>query len=563
VIARRGIGLVIVAVAALVALVVWIGVSLAVPVVPNPRQGTVGSLRVVFDTYGPSVAQILVATGGILALAAGVTFVESKIATRYRRSDDEDATPLSPRVVMGHTRGVYAGPVTITVLVPAHNEESVLPVSLPALMSQSRPPDRVIVVADNCTDRTVEVARNLGAWVVESVGNTKKKAGALNQALKMLLPTLGDNDTIMVADADTALDDGFLAEAERRFTVDRGLMAIGGLFYGEEGHGLLGLFQRNEYTRYSRDVKRRRGQVFVLTGTASVFRSRALRTVAEHRGTTIPGVAGDVYDTSALTEDNELTIALKSLGALMISPSGCTVVTELMPAWKNLWVQRLRWQRGALENVGAYGLTRATLRYWAQQLGLAYGVVALTAYVTAALLLALAVDRWVWLPFWLALGQVFVVERVVTVWAGGVRARVVAAVLLPELVYAFFLNMVFVRAVWDISAGREAEWKHVVPKTAPTVGPAAVPATVARVPQPRSAPAARPVPTQTAMPIPTQPAMPVPTQTAMPVPTQTPRPRPVGVPASLQPVVPHRVPPAGVPHQRDRAGAPQPGRSRS
>jgi cellulose synthase/poly-beta-1,6-N-acetylglucosamine synthase-like glycosyltransferase len=55
-----------------------------------------------------------------------------------------------------------------------------------------------------------------------------------------------------------------------------------------------------------------------------------------------------VYDTVALTEDNELTIALKSLGALMISPAQCTVITELMPSWRTLWSQRLRWQRGAL-----------------------------------------------------------------------------------------------------------------------------------------------------------------------------------------------------------------------
>ena len=33
-------------------------------------------------------------------------------------------------------------------------------------------------------------------------------------------------------------------------------------------------------------------------------------------------------DTVALTEDNELTMALKSLGALMISPAECTVVTD-------------------------------------------------------------------------------------------------------------------------------------------------------------------------------------------------------------------------------------------
>ena len=140
---------------------------------------------------------------------------------------------------------------------------------------------------------------------------------------------------------------------------------------------LVGQFLRNEYTRYAREIARRRGRVFVLTGTASVFRSRAMKVVADSRGSLIPGRRGDVYDTAALTEDNEITIALKSLGALIISPRECTVVTEVMPTWRSLWAQRLRWQRGALENLGAYGVTAQTARYWSQQLGIGYGVIAL------------------------------------------------------------------------------------------------------------------------------------------------------------------------------------------
>ena len=116
------------------------------------------------------------------------------------------------------------------------------------------------------------------------MGNTQKKAGALNQALAELLPTQGDNDLVMVMDADTTLDAGFLEAAVRRMTEDRALMAIGGLFYGEEGRRHAGQFQRNEYIRYAREIKRRRGRVFVLTGTASMFRPRALRTVADERG---------------------------------------------------------------------------------------------------------------------------------------------------------------------------------------------------------------------------------------------------------------------------------------
>ena len=330
------------------------------------------------------------------------------------------------------------------------------------MLSHSHRPSRVVDVADNCTDRTVGLAQQAGVDVFETVGNTKKKAGGLNQALAHVLPGMGDNDCVMVMDADTTLDAGFLENAVRRFAEDRGLMAVGGLFYGQDGDGLIGQFQRNEYTRYQRDLKRRRGRVFVLTGTASVFRARALRAVAEERGRNLPGVPGDVYDTVALTEDNELTIALKSLGALMVSPPDCTVVTEVMPSWGALWQQRLRWQRGALENLAAYGMRPATLRYWAQQLAIGYGVIALAAYLLLILLMLLATDTWIWFPFWVGVGLVFTAERVVTVWRGGWGARLLGLSLFPELGYAMFLNVVYVKGVWDISLARQADWKHVV-----------------------------------------------------------------------------------------------------
>jgi biofilm PGA synthesis N-glycosyltransferase PgaC len=180
--------------------------------------------------------------------------------------------------------------------------------------------------------------------------------------------------------------------------------AVGGLFYGEDGAGLIGQFQRNEYARYARDIARRRGRVFVLTGTASIFRPRALRTVAAERGRSIPGVPSDYYDTVVLTEDNELTLAIKSLGGLMISPKQCTVVTEVMQTWRALWAQRLRWQRGAVENLGAYGMRPAVMRYWAQQLGIGYGVIAIAAYLLLFVIMLLALDQWIWFPFWVAVG---------------------------------------------------------------------------------------------------------------------------------------------------------------
>jgi len=351
--------------------------------------------------------------------------------------------------------------IRVTVIIPAHNEADILPVTLAALKQQSRQPDRVIVVADNCTDATVEIATRMGYETFSTIGNTHKKAGALNQVLGGILPATDASDVILVMDADTSLGPDYLAVATQQLQENRELSAVGGVFFGEEGHGLLGQFQRNEYTRYSLQIRNRRGRVFVLTGTATMFRAEALLDVAAARGVFIPGETGMVYDTAALTEDNEITLAMKSLGCSMTSPPQCLVTTELMPQWRNLWIQRKRWQRGALENLSAYGLTRATLRYWGQQVGIGYGTVALNLAIVLMLITFLSVDQWVWFPFWAIVGAIFILERVLTVWRGGWRARLLALALFPELAYDIFLQIVFVKCLVDISLASRTTWGHV------------------------------------------------------------------------------------------------------
>lgn len=459
---QRFVGIFVIGMALLGVVLLVLAVTISgTSMVEKPTSGVLfGIWNVVYDAKPPSLKAILGGIGLALLMAAGVAVLERRVATRSRRSVDVERRPLSPRIVMAETRGVFAGPVTVTVLIPAHNEEDCLGATIESLRQQSHAPARIVVVADNCTDATVQIAEAAGVAVFPTVRNTKKKAGGLNQALAAILPDQGDNDLVMVMDADTILDQGFLEAAVQRMTDDRALMAVGGLFYGEEGGGLIGQFQRNEYARYARDIKRRRGKVYVLTGTASVFRPRALRTVAAERGRSLPGVPGDVYDTIALTEDNELTLAIRSLGGLMISPARCTVVTEVMPTWKTLWNQRLRWQRGALENLGAYGFRTSVIRYWAQQLGIGYGSVALFAYFLLIVLQLLAADDWVWFPFWIVLGVIFLIERAVTVWSGGWRARILAVLVFPELFYSVFLNIVFLKGILDISLQRTAQWTH-------------------------------------------------------------------------------------------------------
>jgi hypothetical protein len=138
-----------------------------------------------------------------------------------------------------------------------------------------------------------------------------------------------------------------------------------------------------------------------------------------------------------------------------------------MTTWRDLWRQRLRWHRGALENIGAYGLTRATALYWGQQLGLAYGVLAFQSYLVLMTVSLLAADSIRWSPFWMTIGMIFVVERLVTVWRAGWRGRVLAAPMFPELAYAAFLQACFMTSIAQIFRGRKADWNY-VPRTART-----------------------------------------------------------------------------------------------
>ena len=357
--------------------------------------------------------------------------------------------------------------VRITVLVPAHDERLVIALALRSLQQQTRPPDRVVVVADNCTDETAEIARSWGATVIETVDNTEKKAGALNQVLAGLLPDTDVSDVVMVMDADTVLVPRFLEIAAGRLEADPDLVAVGGIFEGEDGGGLVGQLQRNEYARYRRHIGRRKGRVFVLTGTASLFRAYALRAVADARGMILPGPPGKVYDTWAMTEDNELTLALKTLGGRMVSPQECRCITEVMPDLRALWRQRSRWQRGALENIGAYGLTRTTAIYWGQQLGIGYGTIAFQAFLLLMAITVLAAPSVSVSVFWLCIGAIFVIERMVTVWGAGARGRLLALPLVVELAYDVFLQAVYVASLWNIATGRKAGWNSVARAEAP------------------------------------------------------------------------------------------------
>ncbi|MGA8256500.1 MAG: glycosyltransferase family 2 protein [Nocardioides sp.] len=352
-------------------------------------------------------------------------------------------------------------------LLPAHNEEASLPLAVESLKRQTHPPDRIVVVADNCTDRTEQVAAEMGAEVHSTVENRHKKAGGLNQALRQYLPDLDDHDLVLVMDADSLLDPKFLEEARRHLDGEdahadrrkRALGGVGGTFRGGPGGGLLGTFQRNEYARYARDVRRLKGKALVLTGTASVFPVHVLREVqAARRASRLPDQSGngDIYDIHVLTEDNELSLALMHLGYGILAPAGCTLETEVMTTWSDLAAQRRRWKRGAIENIVDYGLTRVTAAYWGRQIMSALGVLVTALYLATigyGLLTGLSVH-----PFWLAASGVFALERVVTVNRRGWRQMLLAAPLVIEMAYDVFLQLVQAQALAQATLKHERNW---------------------------------------------------------------------------------------------------------
>ncbi|WP_425407754.1 glycosyltransferase family 2 protein [Hyphococcus sp.] len=114
----------------------------------------------------------------------------------------------------------------IAVIIPAHNESSVIGATLSNIQQQLSDGDRLIVVADNCNDDTAEIARRAGAQAAERTDADKRGKGyALQFGIDML--RAAPPDIVVLADADCMFEEGALrniaAMAEQR---DRPVQAL-------------------------------------------------------------------------------------------------------------------------------------------------------------------------------------------------------------------------------------------------------------------------------------------------------------------------------------------------
>ena len=97
------------------------------------------------------------------------------------------------------------------VLIPAHNEELVLRQTLVGVVAQLSAQDRVLVVADNCSDQTAAIAQDAGVEVLERHhAECRGKGYALDAGIRHLEKGGFDGSCVIIIDADCDVADDAL-----------------------------------------------------------------------------------------------------------------------------------------------------------------------------------------------------------------------------------------------------------------------------------------------------------------------------------------------------------------
>jgi cellulose synthase/poly-beta-1,6-N-acetylglucosamine synthase-like glycosyltransferase len=222
------------------------------------------------------------------------------------------------------------------VLIPAHDEASGIGRTLASVLSQTTPGDRVLVVADNCSDNTADVARAAGAEAVERIDPERRGKGyALDFGVRKLAQDLPA--VVVIVDADCALDAGCLDRLVRDAVASgRPVQAAYVMEAADAGSArsrLAAFLFRLKNVVRPRGLARL-GMPCLLTGTGMAFPRGLIRTA--------PLATGN------LVEDMQLGIDLAIAGQPpMFCPSAC-VRSELPSAQRAAESQRTRWIHGHL-----------------------------------------------------------------------------------------------------------------------------------------------------------------------------------------------------------------------
>lgn len=136
----------------------------------------------------------------ILAIPIVTLFLECVAAFLSLRKNTDKASDSMPR---------------IAVLVPAHDEASGIRWVVEGLLPQLSEQDRLVVIADNCTDDTAAIARAAGATVIERQDTSRSGKGyALDYGMNFL--QADPPEVVVLVDADCVVEPGTVAKIARR-----------------------------------------------------------------------------------------------------------------------------------------------------------------------------------------------------------------------------------------------------------------------------------------------------------------------------------------------------------
>ncbi|MDQ1024550.1 cellulose synthase/poly-beta-1,6-N-acetylglucosamine synthase-like glycosyltransferase [Streptomyces umbrinus] len=224
----------------------------------------------------------------------------------------------------------------VTVLVPAYNEEAGIESTVRSLLASDYPELQIVVIDDGSTDRTAEIAEDIGDPRVLVVRKPNGgKAAALNTGLGH-----ASHDILIMVDADTVFEPDAIHHLVQPLA-HPAVGAVSGNTKVGNRRGLLAKWQHLEYC-FGFNLDRRMFEVLecmtTVPGAIGAFRRDALI-----------GVGGVSDDT--LAEDTDLTMALWRAGWRVLYEESAVAWTEVPTSLRQLWRQRYRWCFGTIQSM--------------------------------------------------------------------------------------------------------------------------------------------------------------------------------------------------------------------
>ncbi|SEO30021.1 glycosyltransferase family 2 protein [Propionispora vibrioides] len=234
---------------------------------------------------------------------------------------------------------------TFAVVVAAHNEEQVIGQLVENLHVLNYPNELydIFVVADNCNDKTAQIARNAGANVHERFNLEERGKGfAMEWMFAKLFRLERKYDGVVIFDADNLVHPEFLLEMNNRLC--KGERVIQGYLDAKNPNDtwIAGTFAISFWVvnHIWHLAKYNIGLSSVLGGTGMCIASEVL----EEHG----------WGATCLTEDMEFTMKALLKGIPTTWAHDAIVYDEKPLTFKQAWNQRKRWAQGHFDVAGRY-----------------------------------------------------------------------------------------------------------------------------------------------------------------------------------------------------------------